>query len=99
MTNLPRFPPVLRWAALLTVAVGASGCAVYPAYPGYQEQVAVGPAPGVVYAPGPMYGPAPVYVAPPVYYGPPPVSLSLGLGFGFRGGHGGRHHHHRYHRR
>jgi hypothetical protein len=35
-------------------------------------------------------------VAPPVYYGPPPVSLSLGLGFGFRGGYGGRH---RYYRR
>jgi hypothetical protein len=96
MPTISRFPKALRWAALLAVTAAASGCAVYPAYPGYPEQMAVGPAPGVVYAPAPVYGPAPVYVAPPVYYGPPPVSLSLGLGFGFRGGHGGRH---RYYRR
>jgi hypothetical protein len=93
MPNLSRLSRPLRWAALLGVVAAASGCAVYPAYPGYGEPVAMGPAPGVVYG-APVYGPAPVYVAPPpVYYGPPPVSLNLGLGFGgYRHyGGGGRH--------
>ncbi|MBA2965548.1 hypothetical protein HZF09_25685 [Ramlibacter sp. CGMCC 1.13660] len=72
---------------MLAVAVAASGCAVYPAYPSYPygQPVAVAPAqPGVVYAP------APVVVAPPAYYAPPPVYLGFRFGYGY----GGRYHRH-----
>ncbi|CUI09280.1 hypothetical protein LXA47_22670 [Massilia sp. P8910] len=42
-----------------------------------------------VYVPQPVYVPAPVYIEEPAYYYPP-VTLSLGFGFGHYWGHGGR---------
>lgn len=81
-----------KLAAIVALGLASTvlgGCAVYgppPAYygaqPAYYGQGGYNQAPGGYYPSQPVYAPAPVYVAPPV---------SIGLGFGFWGGHG-RHH-------